>query len=64
VKKKIRDQEGIPPEQQLIVINDIEVDDHRAISNYNIGNDSTIHLIRMGYATNTVGHSPVSMREI
>ncbi len=64
MKKKIRQQEGIPPEQQLIVVNDVEVDDHRAISYYDIGDNSTIHLIRMGDATNTVGHSPVSIHEM
>ncbi|CAF0900798.1 unnamed protein product [Rotaria sordida] len=64
VKKKIQDQEGILPEQQLIVINDAEVDDHRAVSYYNIGNDSSIHLIKMGDATTIVAHPPVSMREI
>ncbi|CAF0960640.1 unnamed protein product [Rotaria sordida] len=64
VKKKIQDQEGILPEQQLIVINDAEVDDHRAVSYYNIGNDSSIHLIKMGDATTIVAHPPVSMCEI
>ncbi|CAF0967866.1 unnamed protein product [Rotaria sordida] len=62
VKKKIQDQEGILPEQQLIVINDAEVDDYRAVSYYNIGNDSSIHLIKMGDATTIVAQPPVNLR--
>jgi large subunit ribosomal protein L40e len=61
MKMKIRDQEGIPLEQQFLVINDAEVDDHRTVANYNIDDNSTIHLIRMGNAPDAVVHPSVSM---
>jgi hypothetical protein len=64
VKKKIQEQAGIPLEQQLLAIDSAEVDDFRTVSYYNIADDSTIHLIRMGYETDTVIYSPVSIHEI
>ena len=64
LKKKLRDQKGIPLEQQLLAVNNTEADDHRTVSYYNIDDNSTIHLIRMGYETATVVHSQVTMREI
>ncbi|CAF3922025.1 unnamed protein product [Rotaria magnacalcarata] len=57
IKEKIRDHEGIPVEQQFLAIGGVEVDDDRTLSYYHVGNDSNIHLIRMGYDTSTVVHS-------
>ncbi|CAF3679616.1 unnamed protein product [Rotaria socialis] len=56
IKEKIQDHEGIPVEQQFLAIGGVEVDDDQTISYYNVGNDSSIHLIRMGYDTGTVVH--------
>ena len=51
---KIRDTKGIPIEQQLLVADGIELEDEQAASFYNIGNNSIIHLIAMGYESNVV----------
>ncbi len=64
VKKKIRNKEGIPLDEQLLVINDTEADDRRTVSYYNMNDNSAIHLIRMSNATNPVVPSPVSMHEV
>lgn len=45
VKGEIQDKKGIPPEQQRLMFNGKEMNDHFTLRDYNIQNGSTIHLI-------------------